>query len=251
MAEPEVGQAFVVGAQRCGTTSLATALEAHPQVAFAQPRRPEPKFFLTPGSADQVDAYLARFYPDVADGTRLRCEKSTSYLGSDVACAEIHRAFPDAHVVVLLRDPVDRAVSHYRFSRAGGAEDLPIEAALDPAAEGRRWDTDAISVSPFHYLSRGRYVDDLRRWTEAFAADRLHVLLLEDLVADPSGFDDLLGSLGLDPLPASGFAPDERHNAGEGDAVLDDGTRARLAAWFADANADLAELLGRPITRWT
>jgi hypothetical protein len=128
-------------------------------VAVAQPRRPEPKAFLVPGAT--ADGYVERHYADAGPDVRLRVEKSTSYLGSDLACDQIAAAFPDAHIVAMVRDPVERAVSHYRFSRTAGVEDLPIEAALDA------------------------------------------------------------------------------------------GTRARLVAWFADANADLAELLGRPLDRWT
>jgi hypothetical protein len=249
MAGPDrLGQAFIVGAQRCGTTSVATALERHPQVVLAQPRRPEPKFFLRPGADADVDAYLARHFPDVGPEIRLRCEKSTSYLESDLACAQIEAAFPAARILVVLRDPVERAVSHYRFSREQGVEDLPIEAALDPAAESRPWDTEAISVSPYPYLSRGRYIDDLERWLATFGPEAVEVIILEDLLAEPERFGDVERALGLDPGP--GFAVRERHNAGESDVTLDDGTRARLVAWFADANADLAERLGRPIDRW-
>jgi hypothetical protein len=249
MGAAEVGQAFVIGAQRCGTTSITTALEHNPQVAVARPRRPEPKVFLDPAAADDVDGYLRRFYAHAGPAVRLRLEKSTSYLEHEVACAGITRAFPDAHVVVVLRDPVDRAVSQYGFSVDQGVETLAVDEALTPEAERRPWDTTAISVSPYRYLSRGRYVDDLRRWFVAVDRDRLHVVVLEDLLADPERFDDLERGLGLDP--GSGFGPDERHNAGEGDVTLDDDTRTRLAAWYADANADLAELLGRPLDRWT
>ena len=249
MAGADAAQAFIVGAQRCGTTSLATALEGHPQVALAEPRRPEPKVFLAPGAADDVDAYVARWYGHAEPGTRLRVEKSTSYLESDRACAEIARGFPEAHIVVLLRDPVDRALSQYGFSVAQGAEDLSLPEALDPAAEARPWDTEAISVSPFHYVARGRYADALRRWFAAFDREQVHVLILEELLAEPERFTELQRDLGLDPGP--GFAVEERHNAGEGELVLDDGVRADLVARFADANADLAELLGRPIDCWT
>ncbi len=249
MAGSRTGQAFIVGAQRSGTTSLAAALEDHPEVALARPRSPEPKVFLTPGASDDVKGYLATYFGHAGPDTRLRVEKSASYLESDVACAEIGRAFPDAHILVLLRDPVDRAISHWAFSRANGVEDLGLEAALDPDAEDRPWDTDAISVSPFRYLSRGRYVDDLRRWSEAFGPERLHVVIFEDLLAEPDRFVELEVALGL--TPGSGFSADERHNAEERAESLDERDRARLAAWFADANADLAELLGRPIDRWT
>ena len=149
---------------------------------------------------------------------------------------------------MVLRDPVERARSHYAFSVSHGVEDLPVADALDPSAEDRPWDEAAISVSPYRYLSRGRYVDELRRWDAAFGPEAVHVLVLEDLIAEPERFAALEAELGLDPGP--GFVARERHNAGEGDVVLDDGTRDRLVAWFADANADLADRLGRPIDRW-
>lgn len=246
---PELRQAFVVGAQRCGTTSVATTLARHPEVALAQPLRPEPKWFLEPGAADRVEGYLARHYPDIEATARLRLEKSASYFESDVACTEIARAFPTSAVIVVLRDPVARALSNYAYSRANGVEHLPPGEALDPAAEDRAWDRAAISVSPFRYLSRGRYVEDLRRWDATFGPDAVHVVILEDLLAEPERFADLEAALGLSAGPA--FVPRDRHNAGEGAVTLDDGTRARLAGWFADANADLARRLGRPIDRWT
>jgi len=246
---PEPAQAFIVGAQRCGTTSVATALARHPDVVLAQPLRPEPKWFLQPGSADTVADYLVKHYPEAGSGARLRLEKSASYFESDVACAEIARAFPDAEVIVVLRDPVDRALSHFAYSRANGVEDLPLAEALDLAAEVRPWDQQAISVSPFRYLTRGRYIQELHRWDRAFGPDAVHVLVLEDLIAEPGRFADLEAALGLRSGP--GFVARERHNAGEGAVTLDDGTRARLAGWFADANADLARRLGRPIDRWT
>jgi hypothetical protein len=81
-----------------------------------------------------------------------------------------------------------------------------------------------------------------------FGPEAVEVIILEDLLAEPERFGAVEAALGLDPGP--GFAARERHNAGESDVTLDDGTRARLVAWFADANADLAERLGRPIDRW-
>lgn len=247
MAEPE--QAFIVGAQRCGTTSLATVLGCHPQVALARPLRPEPKFFLEPGADTEVRAYLARHYPEVGPRVRLRLEKSTSYLESDLACAQIAAAFPRAQIVVMLRDPVDRALSHYAFSCANGVEDLEVEAALDPAAESRPWDLTSISVSPYRYLSRGRYIERIRRWDDAFGTEAVHIVILEDLIAAPTSLADLEAALGLEPRIEFGFQ--EHQNTGERTVTLDDPTRARLAGFFAAANSDLAKRLGRPIDRWT
>ena len=247
MAEPD--QAFIVGAQRCGTTSVATTLGCHRQVALARPLRPEPKVFLAPGAASEIPAYVARHYPDIAPQVRLRLEKTTSYLESDLACAQIAEAFPRARIVVVLRDPVERALSHYAFSHAHGVEDLGVESALDPAAESRPWDTAAISVSPYRYLTRGRYMEGIRRWDDAFGPEAVHVAILEELIAEPARFADLEVALGLEPRV--GLAVRQRHNAGEGTAELDDATRALLAGFFAEPNAELVERLGRPIDRWT
>ncbi len=249
MAVPRPEQATIVGGQRCGSTSLLRALRAHPDVMVAEPQRPEPKWFLEPGSGDRVVQYITRYFPGWS-GDTLRVEKSTSYLESDVAPVELDRAFPTSPVVVVLRDPVERALSHYRLSVRGGAEDLTLLEALDPAQEGREWDRDEISVSPYRYLSRGRYVDDLARWDRVLGPDRVVVVILEELRADPAVFAELQTTLGLAPEVL--FPVDERHNAGEGDDLtLDDETRGRLAAWFAEPNAALAQRLGRPLSHWT
>ena len=255
MAEPEprdpdeVGQAVIVGVQRCGTTSVARTLAGHPQVAFAEPLRPEPKFFLQGGSAHRRQEYLDRHYRPGDTAVRLRCEKSTSYFQSDGACDAIAEAFPEARIVVVVRDPIARALSHYAFSSQSGLEDLPLHEALDLEAEQRAWDTDAVSVSPYRYLSRGRYVDDLGRWDRTFGAEAVHIVVLEELQSEPQRFADLEAALGL--APEIVFEPARRHNAGGETITLDDDTRSRLAAWFADANLDLAERLGRPLDRWT
>lgn len=242
-------QSFIVGAQRCGSTTVAAALARHPEVALAQPMWPEPKFFLEPGASNRIPEYLARLYPDVGPGVRLRCEKSTSYMESEVARDQIAESFPTAHIVVVLRDPVRRALSHYAYTCSNGLENLPPTEALDPAAEARPWNTDVVSVSPYRYLSRGRYVDDLRRWDDRFGPQRVHVAILEELVAAPERLTELEADLGLGPGPP--FLADERHNAGDRLVPIDRDTRARLATFFTEANADLAERLGRPLEHWT
>ena len=75
----------------------------------------------------------------------------------------------EAHVVVVLRDPVERAVSNWRFSTENGLETRPLEdgAAREPGRPAP-WDPAVTSVSPFAYLERGRYVDYLEPWVGAF-----------------------------------------------------------------------------------
>jgi Sulfotransferase family len=244
MGDPEPTQAFIVGAQRCGTTSVAAALGRHPQVALAQPLRPEPKAFLQPGAGASVAGYLERFYGEVSVEVRVRLEKSTSYLDSAVARDEVARAFPDARIVVVVRDPVARAASHYAFSVANGLEDLPPEEAVTPEAEGRPF-AGGVSTSPFAYVSRGRYAEQLALWDEAFS---VHVVVLEELVAEPGRLAELEAFLGVDHEIC--FDPSERLNQGD-PPELPEAVRRRLAEGYAEPNAALARRLGRPLDRWT
>ncbi len=246
MGVPEPTQAFIVGAQRCGTTSVAAALASHPHVALAEPLRPEPKFFLTPGAGARVEEYLARHFRDLDEGVRVRLEKSTSYLDADLAREEVAEAFPEAKIVVVVRDPVARAASHYAFSVANGFEDLGPEAALTSEAEARPWAAEEVSTSPYAYLSRGRYAEQLAPWDEAFTD--VHVVVLEDLLAEPGRFADVEAFVGVEPQVR--FDPDERLNRGT-PPELPAAVRERLVAWFAEPNAALAQRLGRPLDRWT
>jgi hypothetical protein len=142
---------LVIGAQRCGTTYLQSLLEAHPEITMARPARPEPKVFLAEASVERGRDWYHRTFFGHATDERLLGEKSTSYIevpeAADRACRVLGE---DTLILALLRDPVARAVSNWRFSTDNGLEQRPLETALrenlDQAAE---WDSAATSVSPF------------------------------------------------------------------------------------------------------
>jgi hypothetical protein len=239
----------VIGAQRCGTTSLHRLLEAHPQVAMARPARPEPKAFmsddvLAEGLAGYERRWFAHATTELAWG-----EKSTSYLDRPDAIDRMVAVLGDPAIVVQLRDPVARAVSNWRFSTAGGLEDRPLDVALRENLSGpRSWDPALTSVSPYAYLERGRYAEALGPWVDRFG-DRLHVQLLEDVLARPESLGALWRHLGVDP--ALGPAEAGATNRSEGPApTLPDDLRDRLRDYYAAADTRLAELLGRPLP-WT
>src|SRR5205814_123516 len=108
-----------------------------------------------------LEYYESEYFAE--PGTRVRGEKSTSYIESDVATRRITATLPGAPLLVVLRDPVRRAISNYRFSTQNGVDDLPISEALRAEAGERSWDHARFSVSPFAYLARGRYVEYLER----------------------------------------------------------------------------------------
>jgi hypothetical protein len=236
----------IIGAQRCGTTYLTRLLDEHPDVEMAKPFRPEPKFFLTDDEyARGHDHYDQRFFVD--ERARVRGEKTTSYIESELALQRIGALLPDAPVVAVVRDPVHRAVSNYRFSVENGVEHLPLDEALRAAAtDDRDWDPAEFSVSPFAYLERGRYADYLERVVHWVPRDRLCVLVFEELIAGPDVLAALYERLGVDPA----FRPEglgEGVNAATGVEELDPETEAWLHGYFAEPNRRLAALLGREL----
>lgn len=242
------GHFLVAGAQRCGTTYLRTMLVDHPAVAMAEPARPEPKVLLDPNRvAKGAEWYRATYFPHARPG-QLLGEKSTSYLDVAAAAGAARRLLGDPLVLVQLRDPVARAVSHWSFSTEQGMERRPLAEVLEANLAGPLpWDGAGASVSPFAYLERGHYTDYLRPWI-AEHCDRLRIQLLEDLLASPGALRDTYDWLGVDPhhLPVSHGTP---VNASRPRTAppLDPALRRRLRDHFAESDTALAELLGRSL----
>ena len=238
---------LVVGGQRCGTTYLSRALDAHPDVTMARPSPPEPKVFCDAElTARGVESYHRTWFAHARD-EELLGDKSTSYLEDPQAPDRAARMLGEPEVVVLLRHPVRRAVSHWRFSTANGLETRDLEdALLADLHDDQAWDPQRSSVSPFAYLRRGRYAEQLVPWTATFPATT-HVLFLEELLTDPAVLPGLVADLGLDPgrSPAPGAA---QVNASPGDApVLSASVASALQGYFLESNEHLADQLGRPL----
>ena len=238
---------LVIGAQRSGTTYLHALLEAHPEIAMARPARPEPKVFLSDELTDRGLAwYRATYFGHVTDEVVLG-DKSTSYIEDPLAPARAARMLGEPFVVALLRDPVTRAVSNWRFSTDNGFEQRGLVEALtdclDEAAAGD-WDPASTSVSPFAYLARGRYADHLGPWLDAFPGTS-QVLFTAELLEDPHVVARLYAGLGVDP----DFQPPGRdevvNQSGEPAPDLPADLLARLRDHFAASDDALARLLGR------
>lgn len=237
---------LVIGAQRCGTSFLVEVLDAHPQVTMAWPRRPEPKAFLTDEVVERgLGWYHASWFGHATDEVVLG-EKSTSYLEHPDAIGRVRKVLGDPWIVVQLRDPVARAVSNWRFSRDNGIEELPLEEALRADLEGDRpWDSDRFSVSPYHYVRRGRYARDLAPWIEAFG-DRVVVTFLEELSAFAHAPRELYATLGLDrydgPVPAAPV-----NSSSEPAGEVSAGLERELRGYYTSHDTLLGQMLGREL----
>lgn len=169
---------MIVGAMRCGTTSLNAYLRSHPQITVSRPK--EVHFF--DNQFDRgLDWYLTHFTP-TAD-TRAIGEATPDYLYSLEAPQRIADTYPEIKLLVLLRDPADRAYSHYWHNRSVGKEELSFEDAL--AAEPQRIAADPQSRAAYSYLDRGRYAEQIERYLQHFSADQILVETFEELEDDP------------------------------------------------------------------
>jgi hypothetical protein len=181
---------FVLGAPASGAAALAAALARHPDLALLPGT---PGFFLDPfadgrGPGDRAEA---RSRAGSRDYRRLLAtaprgvpvgETNPWYLADRAVHDRLHRAVPDARVVVVVRDPVDRAHAHWAQQRARGMEPLPDlrRACLAENERGRRGWGPA-----WRYVALGRAGEQVAHLLTRFPADRVHVVRADELIERP------------------------------------------------------------------
>lgn len=184
---------LIIGAQKSGTTSLYDHLAQHPAV---RPSATKEVHYFDREYARGQRWYRGHFALDARARRSglVTGEATPAYLLFPLAPARARRLVPDARLVAVLRDPVDRAFSHYQHEVAKGHEQCSFEEALDreaarlAAEEDRQGGGGVLGHALEHhsYLTRGRYAEQLERWLEHFAAEQLLVLAAEELYGDPT-----------------------------------------------------------------
>jgi hypothetical protein len=241
---------FIVGAQRSGSTYLYRLLEDHPEVIMSQPIAPEPKFFINPQLySEGKEYYLNRYFTSIKQAAKYFGEKSTSYLEIPKAGRLIKSFFPQAKILIILRDPVIRAYSNYRFSVCHGLENKTFLEALALEQDRAANASFETSVSPYAYRERGYYVRFIREYLELFNANQICILIFEELVGDLKKVQKLYTWLGIDPnhQPYSLMGivnPAETPIENQSNAFYD------LAMGYRTSVLELESLLQRSIEPW-
>lgn len=193
-----------LGAMRCGSTTLWAMMKQDPRLAF--PAEKELHYFDNrAGFFDRgLYAYSDWFADAPADAL---CGESTpEYLYLDEARQRIRQVLPDAKFICILRDPVQRAWSHYWFRVRQGYEKLSVEKALD-AEPARMRSDDEMTRLRFRYVSWGLYADYLERYEQDFPRQAMCVVTLEELKRNPAQvMARIQRHLGL--KPRNGFSAD-------------------------------------------
>jgi Sulfotransferase domain len=198
MSDEALPNLFVVGVPRGGTTSLWYYLDQHPDIFMSEVK--EPYFFSDyyksrPRFPKDRSAYLELFAP--GRDAHWRGEASTAYFWDPPCAGRIREFNPAARIVISLRDPADRAYSEYRHNIITGQERRPFLAALRELLRA------GDSVDPrADFLTSGFYMEGLERYLDLFG-DRVHVLFLEELRADPrTELERIFTFLGVDLSPS-------------------------------------------------
>jgi hypothetical protein len=252
---------LVIGVKRGGTTSLQQYLTAHPDVL--EPKAAKASHYFDANFDKGWSWYVGHFpLQRWMDGQRAAGrpvvvgEASPYYCFHPLALDRIAARLPDVRLILVLRDPVERAWSHFAYETARGNEDLSFADALDAepgrlaGAEDRirRGEVADDKEWRLHsYLARGHYAEQLEAVRARFDVEQLHVVVSEELFAEPLRvMNGVFGFLGVGPVDGGRF---EAANANPKSA-LDPDMRERLAAYYAPHNERLYELIGRRLP-WT
>jgi hypothetical protein len=230
----------VIGAPRSGTTSLWAHLRAHPDV-FMPGAKEVPFFSHDNRYAKGLDWYMHEQFADAPPGARLGTATPRYMRGRPGTPVEeiarrIRTALPEVRLIALLRDPVERAVSHWRNAVRNGRETRPLAQALADQLEPGALEAARDHPEKAAYLTLGEYGRILGCYRPHFPPEQLLILLTEALEAQPEGVvRRAYAHIGVD----SGFVPaglEVRHHRG--------GQRRRIAE---DAERELREHLAREV----
>jgi hypothetical protein len=255
---------LIAGAPRSGSTTLYRMIDEHPSVFMARPK--EVRFFNGPHVHD-IEWYGEHFAD--ADSQQIAGEATPWYLHDPKAVRAMKEVVPNALIIVILRDPVDRTYSHYWMERIRGRATGSFEAFLESS--------DVLHI--------GHYADHLEYLTKYFPRDQVLVVFHQDLESDPAKlYAEVCAFLGVDPeyapptlgatvnryvefrsLRVRDWAKAMPRSLAIARRTLDKlntrtrvsyppmhpETREGLAKHFEIPNAELASWLGQPLPSWT
>jgi hypothetical protein len=244
---------MIVGAQRSGTSSLFKYLRGHPDLAASL--RKETEYFSR--RYGEGEAWYRAHFPIRRERRALAFEATPDYLFYPPTPQRVASDLPDARFVVLLRDPVERAFSHYRHMCRLGFERMSFEDAVRDEGARIGGEASELKRDPMHYsrdllrysyAARGRYAEQLERWFVSFGPSRFLIVRSEDLFGDPSAvFDSVLRFLEVRPWQPRAFA-NHSYRTTPGDGVTVPAAPAAMLREILEPDVQRLEaLLGWPM----
>ncbi|MFV2100631.1 sulfotransferase domain-containing protein [Micromonospora sp. LOL_024] len=253
---------LIIGTKRGGTTSLWNYLIAHPLVPRLFPAWNTKSSHYFEEHWSHGEAWYRSHFPTVRQRELLESrhggpvrvgEAAPLYMFHPLVAERVASSMPAARLIVLLRDPVERAYSHWKERRANGVEPLDFAAALAAEQERTAGERERLIAEPDHcsrrfdwysYRARGRYLEHLEPWLAHFDRRQLFVLPSEELFRDArAAYRRTLDFLGL---PAVDL-PDFKVYNGRRSAPLPPPLRVELTEYYRPYNEALRQRLGSPL----
>ena len=241
-----VKNAIIIGGQRCGSTMLFANIARHNNVVTPSHIKGEPKYFLNSGIKCSASEYQKKVFGKYSQNALL-LEKSTSYYETPSALRRIKETLPECEIILILRDPIIRAISNYHFSFDNGIEDRSLNEAI-MSLEALSYDSK-ISVSPFAYKERGLYASYIESVFEIFEEKKVNIIIFEELIGCSNVFQKLTEKLGLNESLT--LKPDLRRNeSSASQKKCDHDTLRSLQDYYRDDVVQVFNYLGRRIAAW-
>jgi len=243
---------IIIGAQKCGTSSLHYYLSQHPHVKMSVPKEIH---FFDQNFTKSIWWYKSHF-PFKLDKRKSICGEATPYyFFHPLVPKRIYKLCPKVKLILLLRNPVDRAYSHYIMQKIKGIENCQtFEEAI--AIEEFRIKDDKEKIlkdrlykeynfQKFSYLERGKYFDQLKRWLKYFSVDQILIIKSEDFFSEPNcELAKIYNFLSIEEIYPKDLSI---INSNEYDEISRE-LRERLNIFFKEVNKDLIEILGEKYT---
>lgn len=241
---------IIIGAKKCGTTSLFQYLVEHPHVR--PPSKKEISFFDINFAKGELwyRSFFPVYLPNLKSKHLITGEATASYICHSQAPERIAQVLPQVKLIALLRNPIERAYSHYHHTKRIGREDLSFEDAIaQEESRIRQMESESLRQGLSHsqaynytYLSSGFYAEQLRNWFHLFNRQQLLILKSEDFFKNPRiVYEQVINFLGLPQKSVKNF---QKYNFNCYPEPLNPSTRSSLVEYFRPHNQSLYELLG-------
>lgn len=241
---------LIAGAQKGGTCTLDAIFRKHPQIQMA--RRKETHFFDDESRNWNVPDYAKLHGYFGAPGQRLRGEATPITLYWRPAIRRAHEYNSDLKLILLLRNPVERAFSQWRQVYSNGRDPMLFSQAIREGRERVRLEAEVEGLHRyFSYIDRSLYGRQLAYLLDHFPRRQIHCEISEEFFSDQAAtLQRIAAFLAIDPFPA--LAPMHK-NPGRtfaGASSLPEDDISYLSALFREDIAAVEAFLGRPIPAW-
>lgn len=239
---------IIIGTQKGGTSSLFYYLNQHPAIQMSTPKEVH---YYDINYKKGIEWYKSHF--PFKWSTKLAGEASPYYIFHPHAPKRLKKDLPNAKIIMLLRDPAERAFSHYKMNKKNGTEALSFEEAIDKENERLENDLKKLGENEFYnaqnhrifsYASRGQYDEQLQNWLQYFALNQMLIIKSEDFFENPEKVVKQVLEFLL--LKEAGNIDYINKNKGA-QGKFDEAARVKLQNKFAPHTEQLNKLAGKKI----